>query len=153
VSRPAFGGGMDTGVLFERLGWPMVQFEGISALYVRPSSRDADRTADLRFSLVGARTDAPTLLSRGKGDPAEMSRELARIDPARLLAAGDFNRLGAAAYGAGDLAAGERFFRAGLRRFPESREIRLNLSLLLMKAGREEEAREEGFKAERGRGR
>lgn len=143
VSRETFGGSMDAGVLFEKMKWPLVEIEGVSLLYVRPSSANEARTADLRFDLVGSRTDAPTLFALGKEFPARMAGELRRIDPGRLLAAGDFARFGAAAFGAGDLAAGEAFFRAGLRRHPGNLEMRLNLGTLLVAAGRREEGARE----------
>ncbi len=133
-------GWMDENGLFEHLGWPLVHLDGASLVYVRPGSPDEKKTSDLRFSLIGARTDARTLYRLGRGSPGEMARELSRIDPAHLTTREDLLRFGDAAIGAGDLRSSERYFRRGTERFPGDAAFWMNLGEAVSLAGRTSEA-------------
>jgi hypothetical protein len=122
--------------LFVELGWRLVYLDGISLIYVRPGTPDAEMTRDDAFTLVQAGSNEGELVDKARRDPGGMRRELNRIDPSGLVQPGDFARFGAAALAAGDPALGERYFRASLIRHPDDPGLRFYLADALMASGK-----------------
>jgi hypothetical protein len=140
VERRPFGSGIDVGILFEGMGWPLVYLDGQDLVYVRPGSGNDRRTAGLRFLLVGARSTDTELFALASSKPGEMLREIGRIRPDSLLSWTDFNRLGAASFAAGDKALAEEFYRRGMEMHPRVPELAINLAWLYLRTGRNKEA-------------
>ena len=143
VSRRAYSGGIDGGVLFESLGWPLVHLDGNSYVFVKPGSANDAKTADLRLRLIRSNDSAEALHQKATSQPAVMAADLRRIEPESLLSARDFLRFAAAAFAAGDAELSERFFKEGLAQHPEDLTIRINFAFLMVRLGRQREAREE----------
>jgi hypothetical protein len=99
--------------LFEDIGWPLVYFDGISAVFVRPGSVNQERTIDLKFSLLRSRLKPQQLYQTGRRAPETMIRELSRVPPESVLLPHDAIRFAAAALGAGDRALAEVFAARG----------------------------------------
>jgi hypothetical protein len=143
VERRPTGSAIDMSAYFEGMGWPMVYLDGISYVFVKPGSENDRRTAEIRFRLIGPRTPADLLSSRGREQPAAMRAELRRIDPARLIRPEDFARFGGAAFLSGDPQAAAAFFRSGISLHPDDPGLRINLAYVLFTEGRMTEARKE----------
>jgi hypothetical protein len=123
VDRMPFGGSLDAGLLFDRLGWTLVYLDGASLVYVRPGGGNDRIRKNRGFDLIGWRDPPEVLHARGVAQPALMRAELARIDPGRMIIADDFRRFAAAALGAGDRALAQVFLGRGLGLYPGDRTL------------------------------
>jgi len=113
--------------LFERLGWPLVYLDGISAVYVRPGTTNHARTSKFEFTLLGSRLKPLQLYQSGHRDPLAMARELARVPVDSILLPHDALRFTAAALGAGDRSLAIAFAARGETPFNEIEEGLLSL--------------------------
>ncbi|HEY5998008.1 MAG TPA: hypothetical protein VI078_01730 [bacterium] len=118
VDRMPFGDGLDAGSRFAAIGWVPVYMDGVSYVYLRPSSlnRDVEREHGLMY--LGYRESPEDLFLAGQVAPEEVRREVAGIDPGRLILLEDFRGLTMAALGAGDTALAARFLSEGMRQYP-----------------------------------
>lgn len=132
--------------LFASLGWSVVYLDGVSCVFVRPGSPDAERAAGSEYSLLPAiltpATDPRDLFEAGSREPERMRSELERVPPGGLLKPSDCLALALAAWGAGDLPRAEAFFARGADLDPRSSGFPYYLGRLAAAAGKPELARE-----------
>jgi len=106
--------------LFQEMGWNLVHLDGVSCVFVRPGSPDAQRAAGSEFTLVRPGMDPEGLFLLGQRWPERMRREVGRIAPESLLGGKDCLGFAMAAWGAGDFPLAGAFLRRGREIDPSS---------------------------------
>lgn len=131
---------LNKGKILDALGWTLVQVDGVSLVYVRPSSADAARVRDLAVRRLRPWYTVDEMAAIAHRAPGELLAEVGRIEPARVFQAGESYVYGTTATYLGQPALGETFIRAGLANNPRDPTLALALAVNMERQGRREEA-------------
>ncbi len=132
---------VDVTAHFRELGWRLVYFDGISAVYLGPGFRAAGTEEPPALEVLRPGVAPEELFGAARTDPDGVLGELRRLVPARLLDPVEHHLFGTAAYFAGDPAQADEFYRAGLAADPGNLGVLLARGGALEALGRTEEAR------------